>query len=91
GPASVVVSGEVAGLDALLGACEAEGVRARRIAVDYASHSAQVEGIRDEVLEVLAPVRPVEGRVPFYSSVTGGLLDTSGLGAGYWYENLRRV
>ncbi|MCF3171694.1 acyltransferase domain-containing protein, partial [Streptomyces violaceoruber] len=72
GPASVVVSGEVAGLDALLAACEAEGVRARRIAVDYASHSAQVEGIRDEVLEVLAPVAARTSSVPFYSSVTGG-------------------
>ncbi|MFF8446002.1 SDR family NAD(P)-dependent oxidoreductase, partial [Streptomyces californicus] len=91
GPASVVVSGEVAGLDALLAACEAEGVRARRIAVDYASHSAQVEGIRDEVLEALAPVAARTSSVPFYSSVTGGLLDTSGLGAGYWYENLRRM
>ncbi|WP_144317144.1 acyltransferase domain-containing protein, partial [Streptomyces sp. sk226] len=91
GPASVVVSGEVAGLEELLAACEAEGVRARRIAVDYASHSAQVEGIRDEVLEALAPVAARTSSVPFYSSVTGGLLDTSGLDAGYWYENLRRM
>ncbi|MFF6822826.1 type I polyketide synthase, partial [Streptomyces californicus] len=91
GPTSVVVSGGLAELDALLAACEAEGVRARRVAIDYASHSAQVEEIRDEVLQVLAPVRPVEGGVPYYSSVTGGLLDTSGLDAGYWYENLRRM
>ena len=30
--------------------CEAEGVRARRIDVDYASHSAQVDVIRDELV-----------------------------------------
>ena len=34
GPSSVVVSGDVAELDALLAACEAEGARARRVPVD---------------------------------------------------------
>ncbi|WP_234332502.1 acyltransferase domain-containing protein, partial [Streptomyces sp. NRRL F-5650] len=48
GPSSVVVSGEVEALDALLAECEAAGVRARRIAVDYASHSAQVDALNDE-------------------------------------------
>ncbi|MGV9315479.1 type I polyketide synthase, partial [Streptomyces sp. NPDC003691] len=91
GPNSVVVSGDTAGLDALLAACEEEGVRARRIAVDYASHSAHVEVIRDEVLTALGPVAPRTGSVPYYSALTGGLLDTAGLDAEYWYENLRRT
>src|SRR6185312_439171 len=58
GPAAVVVSGEPRALDALIAACEADGVRAKRIPVDYASHSAQVEEIRDELLNVLAPITP---------------------------------
>ncbi|MCQ6253334.1 acyltransferase domain-containing protein, partial [Streptomyces malaysiensis] len=29
------------------------------------------------------------GVVPFYSTVTGGVLDMAGLDAGYWYRNLR--
>ncbi|MFJ9399770.1 SDR family NAD(P)-dependent oxidoreductase [Streptomyces californicus] len=91
GPRSVVVSGAVAALDGLVAICQAEDIRARRIAVDYASHSAQVEEIRDEVLSALAPVGPVEGGVPFYSAVTGGVLDPAGLDAAYWYENLRRT
>ncbi|MGV9315478.1 type I polyketide synthase [Streptomyces sp. NPDC003691] len=91
GPNSVVVSGDTAGLDALLAACEAEGVRARRIAVDYASHSAHVEVIRDEVLSALGPVAPRSCSVPYYSALTGARIDTSGLDAEYWYENLRRT
>ncbi|UED87409.1 type I polyketide synthase [Streptomyces profundus] len=87
GPNSVVVAGEVAGVEAVLASVE----RSRRIAVDYASHSAQVEVIRDELLEVLAGVEPVSGVVPFYSSLTGGLLDMAGLDAGYWFENLRNT
>ncbi len=78
GPSSVVVSGDVAELDALLAACEAEEIRARRISVDYASHSAHVETIRTELLDVLAGLEPRAAEVPFFSTVTGDWLDTSG-------------
>jgi len=56
GPSSVVVAGEAAALDELLTALTADGVRARRIAVDYGSHSAQVEPIRDQVVAALAGI-----------------------------------
>ncbi|MGW2950687.1 SDR family NAD(P)-dependent oxidoreductase, partial [Streptomyces eurythermus] len=91
GPVSTVVSGDVAALDELLARCEAEGVRARRIPVDYASHSAHVELIREELRELLQPVRPQAGQVPFYSSVTGRVMDGSELDAEYWYTNLRQT
>src|SRR5829696_596131 len=89
GPASVVVSGEPGALDELLAACETAGARARRVTVDYASHSAQVEAIEAELAEVLAPVEPVSGQVRFYSTAVGGFVDTATLDAGYWYGNLR--
>ncbi|MDT0447470.1 acyltransferase domain-containing protein, partial [Streptomyces johnsoniae] len=57
--------------------------------MDYASHSAQVDAIRDRILEDLSGLVPGSGRVPFYSSVTGGLFDTAGLDAEYWFTNLR--
>ncbi|PHQ51842.1 polyketide synthase [Streptomyces cinnamoneus] len=91
GPRSVVVSGDVAELDALLAACEADEVRARRIPVDYASHSAHVEAIRDELLTVLAPITPRTADVPLYSTVTGELVDTAIMDAEYWYTNLRQT
>ncbi|WSJ65961.1 type I polyketide synthase [Kitasatospora sp. NBC_01302] len=89
GPSSVVVSGEPAALDELLASCEADGVRARRVPVDYASHSAQVEAIRGELLELLAPVRPRAGAVPLLSTVSGAWVDGSGMDAEYWFTNLR--
>ncbi|HUQ60117.1 SDR family NAD(P)-dependent oxidoreductase, partial [Lentzea sp.] len=91
GASTTVISGDVAGLDAALAWCRREKVRARRIAVDYASHSAQVESIREELLEALSGIVPRSCEVPFYSTVTGGLIDTAGLTAEYWYENLRRT
>ncbi|MER5587697.1 acyltransferase domain-containing protein, partial [Streptomyces asoensis] len=90
GPSSTVVSGEPDALDDLMAACDGEGIRARRIAVDYASHSAQVESIRDQVTEALEDIEPRAAEVPFYSTVLGSLIDTSGLDATYWVTNLRQ-
>ncbi|MFD0267977.1 type I polyketide synthase, partial [Streptomyces sp. NPDC127106] len=91
GPASVVVSGETGALDELLAACEGDGVRAKRIAVDYASHSAQVDLLREELAELLAPVRPRPAEVPFLSTVTGEWVEGPELDSGYWFRNLRRT
>ncbi|WP_344599200.1 acyltransferase domain-containing protein, partial [Streptomyces violaceusniger] len=91
GPSVVVVSGDVDALDELLAACEADGIRARRIPVDYASHCAHVEDIEGELSWELADIAPRASSVPFYSTVTAGVLDTTGLDAGYWYRNLRQT
>ena len=91
GPASTVVAGDPEALRELVSTCEEAGVRARRIPVDYASHSAYVEAVEQPLREALSGVVPRPGRVPFYSTVTGGRLDTAGLDAGYWYRNLRRT
>ncbi len=89
GPRTVVVSGEAAALDELLAACEADEVWARRIPVDYASHSLQVERIRDRLLADLDGIEPRSGQVAFMSCLEGELVDTAVLDAGYWYRNLR--
>ena len=91
GPNSVVLSGERPALAQLLCVCEARGLRAREIPVDYAAHSPAVELIRDELLEGCAGIEPRSGEVPFFSSVTGGLLDTAELDGEYWYRNLRET
>ncbi|MGI5183701.1 SDR family NAD(P)-dependent oxidoreductase [Dactylosporangium sp. CA-152071] len=91
GPTSAVVSGDAAALDELLVECERRGIRARRIAVDYASHSPAVEQIRDEVLALSAPVTAHRARAPMMSTVDVGWVGGAELDAGYWYRNLREV
>ena len=54
-----------------------EGLRAQAIAVDYASHSAQVEDLSEELLEAFAPISPQSAQVPFHSTVTGEPIDTA--------------
>ncbi|GLW99270.1 hypothetical protein Misp02_33570 [Microtetraspora sp. NBRC 16547] len=91
GPSSVVVAGGADELARFDKDCRAQGVRTRLVPVDYASHSAHVARIEDRLRDLLAPIAPRPGSVPFYSTVTGGLLETSGLDAGYWYRNLRQT
>ncbi|WP_326598972.1 type I polyketide synthase [Streptomyces sp. NBC_01803] len=91
GPSSTIVSGTPEALTGLLDTCAEAGVWARRINVDYASHSAQVEGLRARLAEDLAPVTPRGGDVRFHSTVTGGEFATGGLDAGYWFRNLRQT
>ncbi|MFJ1991455.1 SDR family NAD(P)-dependent oxidoreductase [Streptomyces asiaticus] len=92
GPSSTVISGPPEQVAAVVAVCQEAGERARLIEVDYASHGPQVEGIREELLEVLAGVRPVVGgavEVAFYSTVAGGRVDAAGLDTDYWVRNLR--
>ncbi|MEU7146405.1 type I polyketide synthase, partial [Nocardia sp. NPDC046473] len=89
GPNTVVLSGPPQALREVEDALD--GVRCRMIPVDYASHSAQVEGIRDALLEQLAEIEPRACKVPFYSAVIAGPIDTERLDAGYWFTNLRET
>ena len=89
GSASVVVSGGLEELARLLEACERRGVRARKIAVDYAAHSRQVEEIREMLLDGCADLTSREGTVRLLSTVTAETLTGAELDANYWYRNLR--
>ncbi|WP_156658093.1 SDR family NAD(P)-dependent oxidoreductase, partial [Mycobacterium kyorinense] len=91
GRSAVVVSGDAEALDELIGQCAERELRARRIDVDYASHSVDVEAIRDQLAEVLAGIEPQSSRTAFFSTVTGTLYDTAGLDADYWYRNIRQT
>ncbi|WP_308403608.1 acyltransferase domain-containing protein, partial [Streptomyces sp. 8ZJF_21] len=46
-PSSVVISGDTEALGGALDALAADGVGARRVAIDYASHTKHVEAIED--------------------------------------------
>ncbi|HWM07841.1 MAG TPA: beta-ketoacyl synthase N-terminal-like domain-containing protein, partial [Solirubrobacteraceae bacterium] len=89
GPLSIVVSGPSGTVEELLDACAADGVRARRIPVDYAAHSVEVEAVRDRLLGELASIEPRSGSMTLLSTVTGEAIDGTELDAGYWYRNLR--
>ncbi|MFC8047502.1 type I polyketide synthase [Nocardia sp. NPDC057353] len=89
GPAATVVAGPAAGLAAVLAECAAMDVRARRIEVDYASHTEQVAAVADRLAAELAGLTPRPGRIPLFSTVRAAPLTGAELDAAYWVENLR--
>ena len=91
GPSSTVVTGNAAALDELMAECERDDVAATRIPVDYASHSAHVEELRETLRESAcqdcsrepaishsSPRSPAPGWTP-------SILDGD-----YWFANLRQ-
>ncbi|MEU6950832.1 type I polyketide synthase, partial [Streptomyces sp. NPDC046316] len=89
-PSLVTVAGDREALEKLVAELVEQDVRARMIPASVASHCAQVEPLRERLLELLSFVRPRTGEVPVYSSVTGETLRGPELTAEYWYENCRR-
>jgi acyl transferase domain-containing protein/acyl-CoA synthetase (AMP-forming)/AMP-acid ligase II/acyl carrier protein/GNAT superfamily N-acetyltransferase len=89
-PTSCVLSGDPAMLEKLLGSLEKRGIFGRLLpGVDVAFHSPQMDALVPELVAALADIQPAPANVPFYSTVTAGLVNGTELDAGYWGRNLR--
>lgn len=62
----------------------------RRLDLDYAFHSPAMDEIEAGIRQSLANLRPAHTRTPFYSTVTGALLEGTALSAKYWWHNIRK-
>ena len=89
-PDATVITGDLGVLGRIAADCERDGVRTRTVPTNYASHSRQIDDIRDEVLAALGDITPGPGTAAMVSTVTGEFLDGTTAGAEYWYANLRR-
>ncbi len=86
---STVLSGDPEALDTVMARLDADGVFCRRVNVDVASHSPQVEQLLEDLADGLAPIRPRAATISFVSTVTGDFDDGTALDARYWARNLR--
>ncbi|HEV2639821.1 MAG TPA: SDR family NAD(P)-dependent oxidoreductase [Actinocrinis sp.] len=89
-PDATVLTGDINVLSQIAADCERDGVRTRTVPIGYASHSPQIDAVRDEFLSALAGITPAAGSIPMVSAVTGEILDGTGAGAEYWFTSLRR-
>ena len=90
GPSSSVVAGDAAALAAFVTTLEAEGVFARRIKVDVASHSPQMAGPAAALQADLAGLVPHAAQRPLYSTLLGRRAGPGeAFDATYWARNLR--
>ncbi|KUM81581.1 hypothetical protein AQI84_02210 [Streptomyces griseorubiginosus] len=88
-PTTTVISTTPDTLDHLTTQWASQGVRVRRINVDYASHSPQVDAHQHHITTALADIQPHQAIIPMVSTVTGQPVEGTELNADYWYTNLR--
>jgi acyl transferase domain-containing protein/acyl carrier protein len=88
-PTSTVIAGDPAALDTLLQQLESEGRFCRKIKVDVASHSPQMEPLMAPLKAALQNLQPQNGSVAFYSTALGEKTIGTNLTADYWTKNLR--
>jgi acyl transferase domain-containing protein len=89
-PRELVLSGANAAMDAALAELEAAGRRCQRVAVDYASHCAEMDPLLQHIEQQLACVKPRAPRIPMWSTVRDGwVVEDALLDARYWCDNLR--
>ena len=77
-------------LDQIEAIFKAQGIRFKRLDLDYAFHSPAMNAIESELLEALATLQPQATRIPMYSVVTGGVIAGEQLSAQYWWDNIRQ-
>ncbi|MBF6063743.1 SDR family NAD(P)-dependent oxidoreductase [Nocardia terpenica] len=93
GPAATVVAGPDEPLGRLMAVAERAGIRNRRVAVDYPSHSPAMDALRPQLLAALDGIAPADRTVDgirWWSTARGGWLDPAQAGADYWFDNLRQ-
>ena len=81
-PTSTVLSGDPAALDDVLAKLDAADVFGRRVKVDVASHSPQVDVLLADLRAALTSISPQAATIPFWSTVTDSFEDGPALGAG---------
>ncbi len=95
-PRQTVIAGPPEQVDALVAQVDAQGLLARRVEVDVASHHPTIDPILDELRAALAYLKPAGPTIPVVNTteLLGGTALSSGAGgtmfdADYWAANLR--
>ncbi|MFJ9153087.1 acyltransferase domain-containing protein [Streptomyces sp. NPDC102270] len=88
GPRSVLLGGERAAVAEVVETLEAKGIRAKELSLGLAAHTPGVSVDAAAFLTGTASITPAPATVPFYSSLTGGEFETTGLDGAYWLRNL---
>ncbi len=89
GPRSTVLAGDPEALDELLRVLERREIFCRKVRVDVASHSPQVDPLAADLLEELKAIAPKASAIPIYSTVTAATSSGAEFEASYWMRNLR--
>jgi acyl transferase domain-containing protein/NADP-dependent 3-hydroxy acid dehydrogenase YdfG/acyl carrier protein len=91
GPTTTVISGEAEALGEISQTAQNQEIFFQFVKVDYASHSPQMDPLRDELLEVFGDSHPRQASVAMMSTTgAAAMLDGRECDAEYWVRNLRQ-
>ncbi len=90
-PSTCVIAGEEAALEEVLRTFEARKIEVKRLRVNYAFHSPQMEPFRAELENELRGLQPSATTLPMISTVTGNVIRGEELNANYWGRNVRET
>jgi len=89
GPRTTVISGDPEALDDVLAKLAERDIFIRRVNVDVASHSPQVDCLLDDLSAALEGLQPRPALIKMRSTVTSELVFGAELDTSYWIKNLR--
>ncbi|MEM6776223.1 MAG: SDR family NAD(P)-dependent oxidoreductase [Planctomycetota bacterium] len=91
GPQSITLSGDSDAIETIAQSIESDNLFLRRLEVEYAFHSPQMEPARDELMRSLSGIQTQPTHTPMISTVTGRYIDDGmSMGADYWWTNVRQ-
>ncbi len=86
----VTIAGNPASLAQLETILVSREIFHKRLDIDYAFHSPAMDEIEMRVREALAHIQPQSSVIPFYSGVSGKLIEGKELNGEYWWDNIRK-
>ncbi|MEZ4331579.1 MAG: beta-ketoacyl synthase N-terminal-like domain-containing protein [Myxococcota bacterium] len=90
-PRTTILSGDAAAVEAAVVRFETEGLFARRLEVDFASHCFHMDPLLEPFRAAIGEVAARPAAIPFDSTVDGRTRAGETLDADYWLRNLREA
>jgi acyl transferase domain-containing protein/NADPH:quinone reductase-like Zn-dependent oxidoreductase/surfactin synthase thioesterase subunit/SAM-dependent methyltransferase/NAD(P)-dependent dehydrogenase (short-subunit alcohol dehydrogenase family)/aryl carrier-like protein len=91
GPAMVSLSGDTDVIEQISEELEKQDIFNRMLKINVPFHCHHMEPLKEELLSSLDALKPSPTKIPFYSTVTGMVIDGKKLDNKYWYRNVRET
>ena len=90
-PKSTVLAGDQESITKVLATLETKGLFCRQVKVDVASHSSQMDSIKETLRQELSSIKPKDNNIKIYSTVRNLEIKGTDQNNNYWVENLRNT
>ena len=90
-PKSTVLAGDEPSIRAMVVELEEKNIFAKQVRVNVASHSHQMDPLKEDLYEAVARIWPLNNKIDIYSTVLAQKVDSKTFTPDYWLKNLRET